>query len=489
MSTSVSAQRRRRDAFSSRFASSVPFHAWSPSIAQLHSALSRSLPSRRGERVAAAEGGEGLGRQHLALRLARGAGVRGERHRPGLPGVAEVAAQRGQRAARLRRVDRAAEAGERRVDETDRRRALRVPVPDRRREPLDLTRAVRAEIPVGAEGQDVPERVGRAEPLEAREPLPADALRVLEERAPLGVVVSAARPRVERDADAAAVGPLEDEQRRHLEAAPLGVVVEEGHGQPAHARPGQEARPHPRGARAAPCGARRRSGCPRRARGGARGRATAGRPPRSGAPEGVAQEGAEGDPALAKPPDELVLPLRVVLEEREGLVRDGHRVPVAVPLGLAVRAGSSRRGASGRARPCSFGWPSRRSPTCSRRRCRSRRGSSTGEAGRAGRRKRRPRAGRRRESTEGAWARDPADQADGRRGRDYQRWSNGISGVGPTTGSRSTSSSRSGTRRRGSPSPCRGRRSSDRSRRTGSRSSRGRRTRRARIGPSASRRT
>ena len=297
------------------------------------------LPSRRGERVAAAESGEGLGRQHLALRLARGAGVRGECHRPGLPGVAEVAAQRGQRAARLRRVDRAAEAGERRVDETDRRRALRVPVPDRRHEPLDLTRAVRAEIPVGAEGQNVPERVGRAEPLEAREPLPADALRVVEERAPLGVVVSAARPRVERDADAAAVGPLQDEQRRHLEAAPLGVVVEEGHGQPAHARPGQERgrTPGERGQlRVVRDVDRDAPGTLEAARGVER--------PQKGllaleTPEGVVQEGAEGDPALAKPPDELVLPLRVALEEGQGLVRDGHRVPVAVPLGLAVRAG------------------------------------------------------------------------------------------------------------------------------------------------------
>ena len=138
VSTSVSAQRRRRDAFSSRFASSVPFQAWSPSIAQLHSALSLGSPCRRGERVAPGERGERLGRQHLALRLARGAGEGGERDRPGLPGVAEVAAHRGQRAARLRRVDRAAEAGERRVDETGRRRLLRVPVPDRRREPLDL---------------------------------------------------------------------------------------------------------------------------------------------------------------------------------------------------------------------------------------------------------------------------------------------------------------------------------------------------------------
>ena len=191
---------------------------------------------------------------------------------------------------------------------------------------------------MGAEGENVAERVGRAEPLEAWEPVPADALRVLEERAPLGVVVSAARPRVERDADAAAVGPLEDEERRHLEAAPLGVVVEEGHGQPAHARPGQQGggTPGERGQlrvvrdvdRDAP-GALEAAGGIERPQEGLLALA---------APEGVAQEGAECDPALAKPPDELVLPLRVALEEGQGLVRDGHRVPVAVPLGLVVRA-------------------------------------------------------------------------------------------------------------------------------------------------------
>ena len=300
-------------------------------------ALSR-LSCRRGERVAAGERGEGLGHQHLALRLARGGRVSGERHGPGFPGVAEVAAQRGQGVARLRRVDRAAEAGEGRVDETRGRRLLGVPRPDRRRETLDLPRALRAEVPVGAEGEDVAERVGRAERLEAGEPLGTDALRVLEERAPLGVAVAAAGPRVEHDADAPAVGPLEDEERRHFEAAPLAVVVVEGHGQPADARPGQQGgrAPGERGQlrvvghvdRHAPGALEAAGGIERSEEG------LLALP----APEGVVQEGAEGDPALAKPPDELVPAVGVELEERQGLVRHGHRVPVAVPLRLAVRA-------------------------------------------------------------------------------------------------------------------------------------------------------
>ena len=56
------------------------------------------------------------------------------------------------------------------------------------------------------------------------------------------------------------------------------------------------------------------------------------------APEGVVEEGAEGDPPLSEPSDELVLPLGVVLDERQGLVRDRHRVAVAAFVRLAVRA-------------------------------------------------------------------------------------------------------------------------------------------------------
>ena len=96
-----------------------------------------------------------------------------------------------------------------------------------------------------SEGEDVAEGVGGAEALEAGEPLGRDALRVLEERAALRVVVAAAGPGVEDDADAAAVRAFEHEERRHVEAAPLRVVVEERHGQPADAGAGEERRRAP----------------------------------------------------------------------------------------------------------------------------------------------------------------------------------------------------------------------------------------------------
>ena len=294
------------------------------------------LAGRGKERVATGQSGEGFGRQHLALRPAGGGRVRGERDRPRLPGVAEVAAQGGQ--ARSRRVDRAAETAERRVDETRGPSPACVPVPDRGPEAVRLPRALRAEIAVRAEGERVAERVGGPERLEAGDPVGADALRVHEQRAALGVVVAPARPHVEHDTDAPAVGPLEDEQRGHVEAAPLGVVLEEGHGQPAHAGTGQQAGDSPRERgqlrvvrhvdRDAPRALEAAGGVER---------------PQEGllalkAPQGVVQERAEGDPALAQAPHQLVAAGGVVLEERQGLVRDGHRVAVAVPLRLGVRA-------------------------------------------------------------------------------------------------------------------------------------------------------
>jgi hypothetical protein len=57
------------------------------------------------------------------------------------------------------------------------------------------------------------------------------------------------------------------------------------------------------------------------------------------APERVVQERAERQPPLAEPPNELVLPLRLVLDERQELVRDRHRVTVSIPLLLVVRRG------------------------------------------------------------------------------------------------------------------------------------------------------
>ena len=77
---SAGAGRRSR----ARFASSVPFQAWSPSIAQLHSARSRASRVAAARASPPASGGERLGGQVVALRLSRGR-RRGRRGSPARP--------------------------------------------------------------------------------------------------------------------------------------------------------------------------------------------------------------------------------------------------------------------------------------------------------------------------------------------------------------------------------------------------------------------
>jgi len=160
----------------------------------------------------------------------------------------------------------------------------------------------------------------------------------LEEGAALRVVVPATRPGVEDDPHASAVGSLEREERRQGERGPLAVVVVERDGEPARARARQQrgGAPRQRGQldvvdhvdRHAPLALQ----SPRRVEAAEEGLLAL------PAPQRVVQERAHGDPALAQAASELLAPPGVALDEGERLVRDRHRVAVAVPRGVGVGA-------------------------------------------------------------------------------------------------------------------------------------------------------